>query len=185
MCRFHGLAILFLTMLPLMAMAQTPSGPPMDILCEHAPKGAVLPLPALVSDWVTVICTPRGQALAPEIKKYKSIWITPVNGQPFALYAAPPDWPKSTLSIYDLRFASFSTVERTGEAREKTLAMWDLGFGPAPRPAIDRIVQLDAYSAIGGTMYNLFFYTIGDEPRWIIICRDACKQSVQIVVQAP
>jgi hypothetical protein len=163
--------------------AALPTGPS-KILCNEAPKGSVLPIPILVSDWVAIICVDSGQAIAPEIKKYHAIWITTKDARPFVLTAAPAGWERpDSLSRYQIRFASLVATERTGDARETTLKMWERAFGTVTRPAIERVVQLDAQSVVNGTMYNLFFYTIGDRPRWIIICRDACQTSVPLTVQ--
>ena len=40
-----------------------------DMLCGNAPRDTVQPVPALLADWVVVLCTPSGQALAPEIPR--------------------------------------------------------------------------------------------------------------------
>lgn len=154
-----------------------------NVLCNEAPQGAVLPVPALVSDWVAIICVNSGQAVVPEVKKYNQIWTT-ANGAPFILTASPAGWKKpESISSYEIRFSALTAVERTGVEREKTLKMWDLGFGGAPRPAIDRVVQLDAQSVVNGTLYNIFFYTMGDRPRWVIICRNACQSSIPLTVR--
>jgi hypothetical protein len=160
------------------------AGPAQDILCAHAPKGSVLPVPALVADWVTVICVPTGQALAPEIKKYKSIWISTANGQPFLLTAAPLGWTKpDKLSAYEIRFSALAANELGGAAKAHALDVWDQAFKTTPRPAFDRVVQLDARSVVQGQEYNLLFYTIGDEPRSLLICRDHCATWVTLKVQ--
>jgi hypothetical protein len=156
-----------------------------EILCDHAPKGDVLPVPPLISDWVTIICGPTGQALAPELNR-KTIWIAKQGEKlvPFMVFAAPPGWAKpEALSGYDIRFAKLVAAERTGDAREMLLKMWDRAFESSPRPTIDRIIQLDALSVVNGTVYNLFFYIAGEGPRWIIVCKDACKWSVPLEVR--
>src|SRR5262249_36441441 len=128
-----------------------------DILCTNAPKGSVVALPSIVKDWVTVICLPSGQALAPEMAS-RGIWVAR-NGSPFVLDAAPRRWKRpDNMSKYDMRFTAFAAGERTGEALSKTLKMWDLAFAPEPQPKIDRVVQLDARSVWESTIYSLFFY---------------------------
>ena len=160
------------------------AGPAQDILCAHAPKGSVLPLPDLVADWVTVICVPTGQALAPEIRRYKSIWISTTNGQPFLLTAAPLGWTKpDKLSAYDVRFSALAATELGGDEKAHALDVWDQAFKTAPRPAFDRVVRLDARSVVEGQEYNLVFYTIGDEPRSLLICRDRCATWVTLKIQ--
>jgi hypothetical protein len=170
-----GLALACLGYLTTNAAAQ-PATPATDILCAQAPKGSVLPIPKLVADWVTVICMPTGQALAPEIKKYSSIWISTNNGQPFLLTAAPPGWTKpDKLSAYDVRFADLSATEFTGDDKAHALDGWSEAFKTSPRPAFDRVVRLYARSVVNGQEYNLIFYTIGDQPKSLLICRDQCK----------
>jgi hypothetical protein len=170
-------------MWPEMAKAADPPVTKSNILCNESTKLPVLPMPALVSDWVTIICVDAGQALAPEIKKYPQIWLT-TAGTLFMLTASPPGWSRpDTLSRYDIRFINLAAVERNGAEREQVLKMWDLAFGISGRPPIERVVQLDAQSIINGVIYNIFFYTIGDRPRWIIICRNSCQSSVPLIVQ--
>lgn len=154
-----------------------------NILCTESPKGAVLPIPALVSDWVAIICLDSGQALVPEVKKYRQIWTT-ADGKPFILTASPAGWKKpDSISRYEIRFSALTAVERSGVELAKTLKMWDLGFGGGSRPAIDRVVQLDAQSVVNGALYNIFFYTMGDRPRWVIICKNACQSSIALTVR--
>jgi hypothetical protein len=166
-----------------LAVAQT-GEPAQDILCAHAPKGSVLPVPTLVADWVTVICVPTGQALAPEIRKYKRLWFSTTNGQPFLLTAAPLGWTKpDKLSAYQIRFADLQAAELAGDDKAHALEAWDQAFKTTPRPTFDRIVRLYARSVVQDEEYNLFFYTVGDEPQSLLICRDHCKNRVTLNLQ--
>jgi hypothetical protein len=152
-----------------------------DILCNYAPKGNVEPLPGMVKDWVTVICLPSGQALAPEMAS-RGIWVAR-NGSTFVLDAAPRQWKRpGNLSKYDMRFTAFAAGERSGEALAKTLKMWDLAFAPEARPKIDRVVQLDAKSVWESTIYSLFFYVTESRPKWLIICKGPCNQAAAIKI---
>jgi len=170
------------------ADAQTTLPPIDDMLCEKAPPGSVERLPEPFSQWAIVLCTPSGQALGPLIDKdgadgKLTFWLARPGERPFLLQAWPASRPvPQKLTAYDLRFAKFSGGERTGEALEKTLKMWDIGFGETPRPKIDRVFQLDAQSVWNGTIFSLFFYVVDDRPRWMIVCLNACKWSVQIDV---
>jgi len=167
------------------AGAQSAPPPIDDMLCAKAPANSVARLPEAFSKWVTVLCTPTGQALGPFVERggKPTLWLARPGEKPFLL----PAWPAArpvppNLTAYDLRFAKFSGGERTGEALEKTLKMWDLGFEESPRTKIDRVYQLDAQSIWNKTIFSLFFYVVDDRPRWLIVCLDACKWSVQIDV---
>jgi hypothetical protein len=160
------------------------SGDAEDMLCGNAPKGSVEPLPELVTDYVVVLCTPTGQALAPAVKDKVVLWVTTKTGAAWMLEAVPRDFKRpASLSKYDLRFTRFAAVERTGEGLQRTLKMWDLAFAPTPRPPIDRVVQLDARSAWGGTIFSLFFYVSQSKPRWLVACTDQCKGSISLRVE--
>ena len=167
------------------ADAQSAPSPIDDMLCEKAPPNSVEHLPEAFSKWVTVLCTPTGQALGPFVEQggKPTLWLARPGEKPFLLQAWPASRPvPPNLTAYDLRFAKFSGGERTGEALEKTLKMWDMGFEETPRPKIDRVFQLDAQSVWNGTIFSLFFYIVDDRPRWLIVCLQACKWSVQIDV---
>ena len=157
--------------------------PASDMLCERAPPGSVEPLPEIVSKWVVVLCTPTGQALGPLVESggKPTLWLARPGEKPFLLEAWPAARPKpEKLTAYDLRFAKFTAGERTGEAFDKTLRMWDAGFGETPHPKIDRVVQLDAQSVWNGTVFSMFLYVVDDRPRWMIVCLQACKWSVKV-----
>lgn len=167
------------------AHADEAGDPANDMLCENAPKGSVAALPSAVSDWATIVCTPTGQALAPSVTNGMVLWMAQ-NGQPFMLEAFPREWTRpDSMSKYQLRFTDFGVVERTGDALEKTLKMWDMGFGPEPRPNIDRVVQLDARSAWQGAIYNLFFYVADGRPKWLIVCMNQCARNASIRIVSP
>jgi hypothetical protein len=156
--------------------------PAKDMMCDNAPKGSVVALPNMVSDWVTVLCTPTGQALAPLSAGRMVLWIAQ-DGKPFMLDAAPRQWSRpDSVTKYEVRFTKFAAVERAGGALENMMKMWDLSFRPEVRPQIDRVVQLDAMSIWQGTIYNLFFYVSGNRPKWLIVCINQCKSSVSIRV---
>jgi hypothetical protein len=166
-----------------MAVAQTEAA---EIQCEKAPPGSVATLPDLVRDWVIVLCTPTGQALAPRAGSHAVLWVTRPAGTAFMLDAMPRQaFPASGLSKYEVRFTRFAAMERQGEARDKTLLMWDRAFAGQPRPQIDRVVQMDAQSIVNGQIFNLFFYVSGQKPRWLVVCADQCNRSVSIEIMEP
>lgn len=178
-----GLGMLLACMTGGAAVAQTDAD---EIQCGKAPPGSVAPLPELVRDWVIVLCTPTGQALAPRAGRNAVIWVTRPAGTAFMLDAMPRQaFPAAGLSKYDVRFTRFAAMERQGEARDKTLLMWDMAFAGQARPQIDRVVQMDAQSLVNGQIYNLFFYVADQKPRWLIVCVNQCQRSVSIEIVEP
>jgi len=176
-----GAAFVALPVLANLVPACAAGSEPEDIQCNNAPKGSVPPLPQMVADWVVVLCTSQGHALAPRVKDKMVLWLAPKTGTLFTVDAAPRDWKRPpSLSKYDMRFSDFAATERTGDALNKTLAMWDLAFAPQARPKIERVVQMDARSVWQGTIYNLFFYIAGGKPQWMITCVKQCSSAVPI-----
>jgi hypothetical protein len=166
------------------AVRSEEKGDAKDILCGNAPKGSVEALPQIVADWVVVICTPTGQALAPAVKSKPVLWVATKTGAPWILEAVPRQFNRpDSMSKYDLRFTNFAAEEYTGQGLEQVLKMWDSAFAPAPRPRIDRVVQLDARTVWGGAVYELFFYISQGKPRWLIACADRCNRSVSLRVE--
>lgn len=180
MIRLAAIALFILILGHGQACAAEGNSAAQDMMCGNAPQGSVVALPESVRDWVIVLCTPAGQALGPVEQDRMTLWIA-ANEKPFLLYAFPTTWNKpESISKYELRFVQFFAVERSGEALEKTLKMWDLGFGAGQRPKIDKVVQLDAQSAYQGTLYNLFFYISEGRPKWLIACINQCASSAPI-----
>jgi hypothetical protein len=178
---FGSVALALLMGLPRVGVAQTPdAAAKADILCANAPKGTVQAVPPLLSDWVTVICTPTGQELVPEIKKKPLLWVNTRTKQPFALLAFPPSFSQQHPAFPkdDLRFTRLTAYEQTGDAFGKTLQLWDGAFAPTQRPKIQRTVELDVISVYEGTGTRMFFYFVDDVPRWIVACQprnpDSC-----------
>ncbi len=152
-----------------------------SILCENSNPGSVEELPPLTQDWVVILCTPSGQALAPMVKDKPVFWFTHENKIPFLLQAYPLG---KTLPVgvnaEHIRFTHFAAREIQGEQKYKTLKMWELGFDSPPPEGINRIYQLDARSSYRGIIFNLFFYLRNDKPEWLIVCLSRCQRSVSI-----
>lgn len=163
---------------------QTDSERP-DILCDHAPAGMVAPLPELVRDWVTIICSPTGQALVPQVTDAVILWLIHGTTHNFMLEAVPPQIKQNAPQIpaYELRFVEFSAVVATDERRRLSLDLWKLAFdSPELPPTMGEVVQMEAHSVYNATIFRLFFYLRDGTPRWLLVCRDRCDQSVSLDV---
>lgn len=159
-----------------------------DILCEKAP--ATLgpePIPALVRDWVTITCTPRGQSLVPQVQGKAVVWRVHGAGSLFSVDALPFGRPMPPgVTSYEMRFDRFEAGERTGVEFQQTLRMWDLAFPGVRRPEIRKVVQLDARTIWNGLVFNLFFYIADEKPLWLVVCVDRCNRSVAVdIVEQP
>ena len=158
---------------------------PVDLLCAHAPKGAVQPVPVPFNYWVVLVCGPQSQALVP-IKGMK--WVTHGTNEPISILALPPGSPPVTsvedneVPGYLVRFKSLFAAEVTGDKRKRIMAMLNehLAHDPSPEqaPEIEHIFQLDAVSNIHDMRYNIYFYIHGLQPVEGIACIDACKQTL-------
>jgi hypothetical protein len=153
-----------------------------DLLCAHAPKGFVQPLPAPFSYWMVLVCGPQSQALVPV---EGMIWFAPGTTNPVSILALPPGVPpvrksKDYNPSYAVRFKSFFAAEVEGEKRKRIMKL--LNEAEARKAtdekfsAIDRIFQLDAVSSIYDMRYNIYFYLSNKLPRAAIVCIDDCKQ---------
>jgi len=152
-----------------------------SILCENAKPGHVEELPQIIQDWVIVLCTESGQALAPMVKDKFVAWIIHESQAPFLLQAYPfgkslPDG----VNAEDIRFTRFAAREMQGEPKFKTLKMWEKGFGQPQSDDITQVFQLDAQSSFRGIIFNLFLYIESGKPQWLIVCLNQCQRSVSI-----
>ncbi|MEH6478319.1 MAG: hypothetical protein V7727_21690, partial [Sneathiella sp.] len=116
-------------------------------LCENAKPGHVEELPQIIHDWVVILCTDSGQALAPMVKDKIVIWKNYNSQAPFLLQAYPfgkilPDG----INKEDIRFTRFAASEMQENQKFKTLKMWEKGFGQPPTDDITQVIQLDAQS---------------------------------------
>jgi len=147
------------------------TGGPVDLLCAHAPKGAVQPVPVPFNYWVVLVCGPQSQALVP-IDGMK--WVTHGTDQSISILALPPG--------YVVRFKSLFAAEVTGDKRKRIMAMLKEHLSrdpsPEPRPEIEHIFQLDAVSNIHDMRYNIYFYIHGLQPVEGIACINECKQTL-------
>jgi len=158
------------------AGAQTPADP--DILCENAPAGIVEDIPPPLDQWIIVLCTPEGQVLLPRLRDEVEMWLEHKTGSVFRVNAAPPGVLARTSSFtkYDLRFENFSTRLATGSNQQLLLELWMRAFEQSEVPGnLDSVYQLDATTVYEGETINLFVYLRGDEPRWMVFCRDRCR----------
>lgn len=173
------------------ARAETPASDfpvdvdgPVDLLCAHAPKGTVQPVPPPFNYWVVLVCGPQSQALVP-IEGMK--WVTHGTDETVSILALPPGASpvppaEDYVPGYRVRFKSLFAAEVTGDKRKRIMAMLKdhlaRDVSPEPLPAIDRVFQLDAVSVIYDMRYNIYFYIHGLQPVEGIACIDACKQTL-------
>lgn len=158
------------------AGAQEPADP--DILCQNAPEGTVADIPPPLDQWIIVLCTPDGQVLLPRLRDEVEMWLERKTGSVFRINAAPPGALGGTPSItkYDLRFESFSGRLASGPHRRLLLELWMRAFDQPQVPEnMGSVYQLDATTVYEGETVNLFVYLRGDEPRWMVFCRDRCR----------
>ncbi|MGB5093703.1 MAG: hypothetical protein WBN97_10395 [Parvibaculum sp.] len=155
-----------------------------DLMCEHAPAGTVVEVPAPFNQWLVLVCSPIGQALVP-VKG--ASWVAHGTLDPISILAQPP-----TASVippsdefdprYGLRFKTLIGIKAQDERHKRALAMLKLASGADPVPTVEEIWQLDAVSNIVDTRYNIFFYTRKEKPQRIIACLDQCQQALLLDV---
>jgi hypothetical protein len=157
---------------------------PVDLLCAHAPKGTVQPVPPPFNYWVVLVCAERSQALVP-IEGMK--WVKHGTDETISILALPPGatpMPPAEDYVpgYRVRFKSLFAAEVTGDKRKRIMTMLKEHLArdasPAPLPSIDHVFQLDAVSVIYDMRYNIYFYIHGLQPVEGIACIDACKQTL-------
>lgn len=175
---------------PSAAPASSPSAD--DLLCLHAPKGSVAPVPSPFDRWLVVVCSASGQALVPVAG---SVWYAHGSREPISILALPPSSTQEAGAgpaagpgpRYDIRFKAFYAIEATEERRLVAMRRLKLALGDAPMPLADHIYQIDAVSSVAGLHYNIFFYVRGAQPRMALACLDRCTQALlmDIAVTVP
>lgn len=162
------------------------SSPPADdLLCTHAPKGSLAPVPSPFDRWLVVVCAASGQALVPV---EGSVWYAHGSREPISILAFPPSASTEGETgpsagpgpRYDIRFKAFYAVEATEERRLVAMRRLKLALGGAPMPLADHIYQIDAVSSVAGLRYNIFFYLRGAQPRMALACLDQCTRALLI-----
>jgi hypothetical protein len=156
-----------------------------DILCDDAPPGSVETVPPPLDAWIVVLCTPDGQALAPRVRGTVEVWLHRDTAETFLLPAGRRGFVGETPSVtkHDVRFSDFSGRLATGPHRELLLELWQHAWrDAAPPAALHEVYQLDVRSVFGPTDFNIFVYTRTDGPRWMIVCREQCRQALAIDV---
>lgn len=157
-----------------------------DLMCDHAPKGTVEPVPPPFDYWVVLVCGPQSQALVP-IEGMQ--WLAHGTNETISILALPPGaspvppaQDQDYVPSYRVRFKSLQAVEVTGDKRKRIMAMLSEHLArdaaPPPLPRIDHIFQLDAISSIYDIRYNIYFYVSGLNPLQGIACIDECKQTL-------
>lgn len=164
--------------------ASPSSSPPTDdLLCTHAPKGSVAPVPAPFDRWLVVVCSVSGQALVPVAG---AVWYAHGSREAVSILALPPSSegdPRPSADPgprYDIRFKAFYAVEATEERRLVAMRRLKLALGGAPMPLADHIYQIDAVSSVAGLRYNIFFYLRGTQPRMALACLDQCTRALLV-----
>jgi len=156
------------------------------ILCEDqglADTVETLPNPA--DEWITVVCTPVGQALMPNLDN-EYVWLERKSGTAFIVRSfpdgsTPPTVPGKQPSEV-LRFVTFAGGQMTEQRSGMAMNLLEAALEGDPLPEIDSVFQLDAYSTWQGMITNLFIYRIGGTPRIMVACRARCQTSAVIDV---
>lgn len=185
------LVLVFLVTISGRAFAEAPVGDfpadtvgSVDLVCAHAPKGSVQPVPPPFDYWVVLVCAEQSQALVP-VAGMK--WVKHGTDEAISILALPPGAStvppaENYVPGYRVRFKSLFAAEVTGDKRKRVMAMLQdhlaRDASPAPLPAIDHVFQLDAVSVIYDMRYNIYFYIHGLQPVEGIACIDACKQTL-------
>lgn len=176
-------ALLFAWMIPVSAQGQATSEP--DIECADAPAGSVEPVPSPLDRWIIVLCTPDGQVLAPRVRDKVELWLHHDTTETFLLPAGPRGLARRSgaITANEIRFTDFSGRLANGLHRTFLLELWQGAYGQKTLPtSIVDVYQLDVTSVVGETRFNLFVYVRADGPRWIIVCRQQCRQALAIDV---
>lgn len=140
------------------------------------------------AQWITVVCTPTGQALMPKIEN-NYIWLIHGTSIPFMVRSVPPgrdDVPN--ISGMDpneyLRFAQFAGGEMSGQRKDMAMTLLNMSLDGEALPEINSVYQLDARATFQGLITNLFIYVVNNRPDLIVACRERCQKSVLIDVQS-
>ena len=162
-----------------------------DILCEgEANRDKVAEIPAPINQWVTVICLPDGQALAPEVGDpetgLKGIWIVHNTANTFLLKAVPEKSSRDILieavGVNEVVFQEFLGKELLEFERESVLQDLQLIFPDEEINPDFRVYVLGTQSVLDGFQFNLFFFVLDDEPKHILVCSDRCMNRILVDV---
>ncbi|HUD52245.1 hypothetical protein [Parvibaculum sp.] len=151
-------------------------------MCDRAPPGTVLPVPAPVGHWAVIVCAASGQALVPV---EGTVWLAHGTREPVSILALPPavaPLPKTPDydPRYSVRFKALYAAEATGEKRKRAYAYLKAALRGDSSPIVDRVVQLDAVSIIYDLRYNIYFFLQGRRPHAALACLDQCRQALVI-----
>lgn len=171
------------------ASQAAPSGD--DLLCDHAPVGAVEAVPAPFDRWLVLVCARQSQALVPI---EGMMWFAHGATNPVSILALPPGTPPIPRTdeydpSYSVRFTALFATQAKDQKRERALERLDAALAqdqpPQQMPKIDRVFQLDAVSSINETRYNIYFYVAGARPVIAIACLDGCRQALVFDILTP
>ena len=167
----------------LIAICEVPSAANAQTdLCQNAPVGAVPTVPALVADWVAIMCTPVGQVLVPNLTKRVTVWRIRRDAKELVVFAREGDNRQitSAASAYDIRFTSLRAVELLGHGQRNAMIMLNKALGEPENLAIYRIVELDAVNNVAGTTQSLIFYVSHGTPKEMIVCLNDCNSNLLV-----
>lgn len=160
---FKHLALVLLLSAPSVAFAAP------EIDCNGSPKDAALELPAPLSDWGRVVCTPYGHVIASQTGW---IWTYPGAMAPvFVPSQMIRSSPKELGNSSYFSRVSFDQMPLGDDLTAKALTALDSGY-KASKPS--HAYKLTAKSSLGTTL-SMYFFQTGDSI-WGIWCDDAGKE---------
>jgi hypothetical protein len=149
---------------------QSSSNPVFEpVNCDGAPEQAILKITPPANPYALIFCSPRGHTVAP-VDGY--LWFPYKRpGQPFFFHAALRETNDGIHAAY---FVKQAARRLEGEALRKTNKMLEVGYQIFE--SFDEVTQLDIASN-AGLLYNIFFYTENNRPKYILGCVNRCTTS--------